>query len=481
MTFYFYDLETTGFRPRKSRIMQFAGQRTDMDLNPIGKPDNILIKLTPDVLPDPDAVLVHGISPLLTLKDGISEAEFIKYLTSQVFKPDTIVVGYNNIRFDDEFMRFTFWRNFCDAYEWQWKDGCSRWDLLDVVRMTRALRPAGLEWPVDADGKASNRLALISSINQLAHDSVHDALSDVNAVIALAKLIKTSQPQLFEYLLNIRDKNKVAALVEKGDPLVYTSGRYASEYLKTTVAVMLARQPDRGCALMYDLRADPQELAGLSARDLAHRWQTYDEDAPQFPIKLLAYNKCPAIAPIDVLDEEAKKRIKLDMALISSNLKKLQAQKDLGDRLIAALETNRPKTQAGLMIDPQKVDELLYDGFVDNNDKERLRQVRSTAPAALDSLRFEDERLSVLLPLYKARNFPESLNKAERQQWEVFKTGRLLSGGGRSPSARYLSRLAQLKRRADLDQDQRRLLSDLEAYAESVLPAGKFTGVGPAR
>ncbi|HXY18307.1 MAG TPA: exonuclease domain-containing protein, partial [Candidatus Nitrosopolaris sp.] len=137
MTFYFYDLETSGFSPREARIMQFAGQRTDMNLKPVEKPDNILVKMTPDVLPQPDAVLVHGITPQQTIAEGISEAEFAKYLTSQVFTPDTIAIGFNNIRFDDEFVRFTFWRNFMDAYEWAWKDSRSRWDLLDVARMTR--------------------------------------------------------------------------------------------------------------------------------------------------------------------------------------------------------------------------------------------------------------------------------------------------------------------------------------------------------
>lgn len=231
-SFYFYDLETSGISSRSGRIMQFGGQRTDMDLKPIGKPDNILIKLTDDVLPDPDAVLIHGITPQKTRAEGISEAQFAKYLTSQVSTRDTIVVGFNNIRFDDEFIRYLLWRNFHDPYEWQWKNGCSRWDLLDVVRMTRALRPEAIKWPFAPDGKATVRLELLASVNKLAHDSAHDALSDVNASIAVARLIKNKQPKLFEYLLNMRGKTKVQALVGKGDPLIYTSGRYPGEFEK---------------------------------------------------------------------------------------------------------------------------------------------------------------------------------------------------------------------------------------------------------
>ena len=226
MSFYFYDLETSGFNPRSARIMQFAGQRTDMNLKPIGEPDNFLIKLSEDVLPDPDAVLVHGITPQKARSEGLSEAEFLKYFAEQIAKSDTIFVGFNNIRFDNDFIRFALWRNFYDPYEWQWKDGRSTWDLLDVARMTRALRPAGIKWPIAPDGKASNRLEDLAKLNKLDHANAHDALSDVQAVIDLALLIKSKQPKLFDYLLNIRDEKKVEPLVNAAQPLIYTSGRY---------------------------------------------------------------------------------------------------------------------------------------------------------------------------------------------------------------------------------------------------------------
>src|SRR3954451_6576935 len=105
-SFFFYDLETSGFDPRSARIMQFAGQRTDMDLQPIGEPVNVLIKLTPDVLPEPDAILLTGITPQQTIADGVTEAEFLKLFYDQVVQPDTTFMGFNTIRFDDKFMHF---------------------------------------------------------------------------------------------------------------------------------------------------------------------------------------------------------------------------------------------------------------------------------------------------------------------------------------------------------------------------------------
>src|ERR1017187_2824072 len=189
MSFFFYDLETSGFNPRSARIMQFAGQRTDMELRPVGDPVNIFIKLTPDVLPDPEAILVTGITPQITLAEGVTEAEFLTTFYNTVVADDTIFLGFNSIRFDDEFMRFMHYRNFYDAYKWQWQNGCSRWDLLDVVRMTRALRPQGINWPFDSSGRPANRLGLLAEVNKLNHTNAHDALGDVNATIALAQLI----------------------------------------------------------------------------------------------------------------------------------------------------------------------------------------------------------------------------------------------------------------------------------------------------
>jgi exodeoxyribonuclease-1 len=473
-SFYFYDLETSGFNPRVSRIMQFAGQRTDMDLNPIGEPDNILIKLTPDTLPDPDAILVTGITPQATLVDGISEAEFTKYLTSKVCTPSTIMVGFNNVRFDDEFIRYTLWRNFYDAYEWHWKDGSSRWDMLDVVRMTRALRPEGIKWPFAPDGKPSNRLELLTSVNKLDHESAHDALSDVNATIAVARLIKIKQPKLFDYLLSMRDKKKVTALVTKGDPLVYCSGRYPGEYEKTTIAVMIGQHPDKGAALMYDLRIDPDDFTGLSAERLSELWNMWGKDAPYFPVKVLSYNKCPAVAPLSVLDKSSAQRIKIDSNVIKTNFAKLKKAEGFEDKLIKALSIAKPKNQTGLIVNEQDVDGLLYDGFVSGADKTKMSVVRAASPEEItSSVDFTDERLKLLLPLYKARNFPKALSGEEQEQWEEFRKHRLMDGAEKSRAAKFFQRLVELG--AEIPGDSSRssenqfLLEELNLYGQAIL------------
>lgn len=476
-SFFFYDLETSGFNPRAARIVQFAGQRTDMNLKPVGEPLNLLIKLTPDILPEPDAVLITGITPQKTLAEGISEAEFLKVFYEEVVRPETIFVGFNNIRFDDEFMRFLHYRNFYDAYEWQWKDSSSRWDILDVVRMTRALRPEGIAWPFDPEGKPTNRLEFLTKVNKLSHEAAHDALSDVWATIDVAKLVHAKQKDLFSYLLTMRDKKKVAALVEKGEPFVYTSSHYSSDYLHTSAAILLARHPQDGAALVYDLRHDPTPFLTMSVDQLAEVWRfTKDPEILRLPVKTLKYNRAPAVAPLGVINDTATlKRLNLSLEDVKKHLGMLKKhQVEFADKVLRAvtqLDEVRNKEQVSLVDNPLTVDSRLYEKFIDNQDKQAMSKVRAATPDQLSSLvdNFHDQRLQQLLPLYKARNYPASLSPDEQSSWGSFCQAQLLEGGSSSRLAKYAARLQKLKSQK-LTRAQQYLLEELQLYAESIAP-----------
>lgn len=464
-TFFFYDLETSGLDPRKHRIMQFAGQRTDMDLQPIGEPVNLLVSLSDDVLPDPQAILVTGITPQKTREEGYSEAEFLKILHEKVITPGTIIAGFNSVRFDDEFMRYTLYRNFHDPYEWQWKDNSSRWDMLDVVRMTRALRPEGIEWPVDANGNPTNRLELLSATNNLEHANAHDALSDVMALIAVAKLIKTKQPKLFEYLLNARTKHTVAELVnpENAQPFVYTSGRYSKDYLHTTIAFPLAVGSKPGSVVVYDLRFDPSDWKDKSVKEMRDlRFATWEQrQAPDFkalPVKELAHNRCPAIAPVGVLDAAAQARLRLDMATVEKNLATLR-RSGLAERFAEVFAGNTfPKAK--------DVDAGLYDGFISDHDKIHQSAIRAASPKELANFQppFKDARMSPLLVRYKARNFPHILSEDERAQWETYRTSRL-----QTELPKFMGQLQTVASRTTND-EHHFLLQELQLWAESIAP-----------
>ena len=157
-TFLFYDLETFGADPRRSRIAQFAAIRTDLELKQTDEPISFFVRPADDLLPSPAATLITGIAPQQALREGVGEAEAFARIFEQMSQPETCTLGYNSLRFDDEFVRHGLFRNFFDPYEREWRGGNCRWDLLDVLRLAHALRPEGIEWPLREDGQVSFRL-----------------------------------------------------------------------------------------------------------------------------------------------------------------------------------------------------------------------------------------------------------------------------------------------------------------------------------
>ncbi len=474
MTYFFYDVETSGISPKTARIMQFAGQRADADLQPVGEPVNVLIKLTPDILPEPEAVLINGITPQMSLTDGLSEAEFLKLFYQQVVAADTIYLGYNSIHFDDEFMRYLHYRNFYDAYDWQQSADCSRWDLLDVIRMTRALRPEGIEWPLDNTGQPTNRLEQLTAANHLEHSNAHNALSDVNATIALAQLLHRQQPKLFDFLKSVRTKKEVIKLVLNDQPLVYTSNAFPGEHLKTSVVVTLSQLPKNLGSIVYDLRYDPSQFLKLTPEELAQHWSKYypKDQAQPWPITSFRYNQCPAVAPLGVLDETCQKRLQLDLAELKHHHQMLKRAKEFTNNLAKAYELLERQWQSDQATETSSVDGQLYEGFFDAHDHNLLSVIRSAAPDELSGFvkQLHDRRLRKILPLYQARNYPSSLSTTERSVWDNYCQQQLLSGQEESRLARYLKQIQDLAA-GNPTKEQAYLLEEMRLYGESLMPA----------
>ena len=217
-TLFWYDFETSGIDSRRDRIFQVAALRTNLDFEPVDEPINIFCKPSADFLPHPQACLVTGITPQMADEKGISETEFCHKLNKQLMQANTCTLGYNSLSFDDEFTRNLMYRNLRDPYAREWQNGNSRWDLIDLVRSAFALRPDGINWPVHDNGKPSFKLEDLTKANNLEHEQAHDALSDVYATIAVARLIKEKQPKLYNYIFNHRDKNSVFKLLSVMDP-----------------------------------------------------------------------------------------------------------------------------------------------------------------------------------------------------------------------------------------------------------------------
>jgi len=430
-TFYWYDLETFGLETRSDRIAQFAGVRTDTDLNILGEPDEFFCQPVFDYLPNPESSLLTGITPDQCEAKGLREAEFANAIHEQFSQPGTCVTGYNNIRFDDEFIRFLFYRNLHDAYAWHWQNGNSRWDILDVVRATYALRPEGIQWPRHEDGKPSFKLEDLTQANNLMHEAAHDAVSDVLATIALARLIKEKQPRLFDFFLKLRDKREAAKLLDYRQmrPVVHVSGMIPAERGCLTVMLPLMPMPGNSNAVIaYDLAHDPGDLLTLDAEAIQERVFTRQDELPEgcqrVPLKAIHSNKSPVLAPLSVLKGVDLERLQLDWQAVSANLQKIQNAPSLQAKL---KEVFAPREH-----EEPDVDEALYaGGFPSDQDKFLLEKVRQNAPRSLlQPPAFDDPKWNELVWRYRARNWPETLNGEETECWLGESSARLQARHG---------------------------------------------------
>ena len=470
-TFLWHDYETFGAQARRDRPAQFAAIRTDAELNEIGAPIMVYCQPASDFLPDPQSCLITGITPQVCLERGIPEYQFAAQIEQAMAEPGTIGVGYNTIRFDDEITRFMFWRNLIDPYAREWQNGCGRWDLLDVVRATCALRPEGIVWPTKEDGTPSFKLEHLSKANGLVHEAAHDALSDVRATIALARLIRDKQPRLFDFCLALHKKDKVAAEIglPAAHPFLHISGMFPA--VRGCMAVMwpLGIHPtNKNEVLAWDLSSDPGELATLDADTARLRMFSKKEDLPEgvarLPVKSIHLNKSPmVVGNLKTLSaaRAAELGIDLDGALLNATA--AAALPDLSK--LWAEVYRRPQEAA------PDVDEDLYGGFISNNDRRELTQLRALSPQQLAqaSYHFDDKRLLELLFRYRARNFPETLSEDEATRWEAHRAARLFDGaGGVRNFDMFSSEIDQLSENAN-ERDEE-ILAALYEYAEMIMP-----------
>lgn len=421
-SFYFHDYETFGIDPAFDRPAQFAGIRTDLNLNIIEEALVIYCKQATDYLPNPQAVLITGITPQEAIQKGLCEAEFTKSIHNAFSQPNTCILGYNNIRFDDEVTRNILYRNFYDPYAYCWKNGNSRWDLLDIVRACYALRPEGINWPTNENGYASFRLEHLSQANDISHEQAHDAMSDVYATIGIAKLIKQKQPKLFDYFFSLRNKNKVAELIDIINmmPLVHISGMLGAYRGNTTLITPIIWHPNQPNAVVVcDLAGDIDLLLTLTVEQIQQRLYSKTEDfadnESRIPLKLVHINKCPVLAPEKTLSAENAKRLSINLELCHANLQKLKANQHLIQDKMQILFSEKP-----IYAETKDVDGQIYQGFFDNYDKSLCDMIRQTDANALDSLTIapHDNRLKTLFFRYKARNYPDQLSEHEKIQWQ---------------------------------------------------------------
>jgi len=482
-TLYWHDYETTGLDPARDRPVQFGGIRTDEDLNIIGEPLNIMARPGMDTLPHPMSCLITGITPKQALEQGLPEAGFIARILAELSQPGTCGVGYNSLRFDDEVTRNTLYRNLHDPYGREWQNGNSRWDIIDMVRACHDLRPEGIVWPRRADAdRPSFRLEELTVANGITHEQAHDALSDVYATIAVAKLIREKQPKLYNFIYQLRRKNEVLKHIDLKEmtPILHTSGMYGSDHGNTRLVVPIATHPtNKNSIIVFDLAQDPALLLDLGLKALLERLYTASEDLPEGverpQLKQLLINKCPVIAPTSTLTGDAAKRLRIDLIAGMRNRHTLvHARKEVQQKIAKLFEPREfePVTDPDLMIYAGK--------FFNDSDKAQMNAIHDTDPYELgtQSWSFVDKRLPEMLFRYRARNYPKTLGTDEQAQWLKHCRARLVDGeSGHFTFTDFHAEIEQVRAQMSADDPRIKLLDEVSAFGAEleslVQPSGQ--------
>ena len=331
-----YDLETTGIEPCWHRILQFAAQKTTPDLTPVGEPINFHVRLPVDVLPDPAACCLTGLTPQAVNEQGITELEAMHRIYELFMEPGTCVAGFNSIRFDDEFVRYGFYRNLLPVYLREYQNGNTRWDILDLCRAAAALRPEGMEWPT-RDGAPVFNLGALAEANGIDVNGAHEAGTDVELTIALARLLRQNNEKLYDFAFSLRRRTEVEKLMRTpNEILVLVAGSLPRDRKCLGLVMQVGRSPKKNMRIVADLGADVSCLIEWPDERLADVWWNPDGD-DRLPLRPVQINKSPFIAPVSVLRPEDTTRLGIDMQLVGERREYLLKHKALLEKRIAAL------------------------------------------------------------------------------------------------------------------------------------------------
>lgn len=464
-SFYWYDLETSGTHPASDRIVQFAGSRTDAELNVVEEPYVTYVRLGPDVLPSPQACLVTGITPQRANAEGVDEWHAIQRIDAIMRQPGTCVAGYNNLRFDDEFLRYALYRNLMDPYAREWQEGNSRWDLIDLVRAICALRPEGISWP-EEEGVVTFGLERLCADNGISHAFAHDALADVNATIDLARIIRAAQPKLWDYALDRRFRNAAgASLLPLGGKLnVHVSSRFPNKRFCAAPIVSVAMHPEIDTrVIVADLSRDVTPLIDLGAAEIAERLfaEELAEGEERPPLMVVVMNRCPFLAPINVVRDADAARLQFDLGEAERRRQALAAKlPELAAKIADVYRRDEDRPPA------EDAEFALYDGFFKDPDRFAMRRLGRTLAKGepWPDFRPRDDRLKVLAERLKARVRGDELDTAEQDRWLAHVRRCLDQGCGRRPSLADFRRQVDDLLAAESDPARCGLLEELAAY-----------------
>jgi exodeoxyribonuclease-1 len=471
-SFLWFDLETFGRSPRTSRIAQFAGIRTNAELEVVDEPLMLYCQPALDLLPSPEATLITGITPQRARSEGLIEPEFLARVHEALARPGTCAVGYNSLRFDDEHIRHALYRNFYDPYQREYARGNSRWDLLDLARLLYALRPEGIEWPKREDGLPSFKLEHLARANGCGHSRAHDALSDVEALIDLARVFRRAQPRMWDYYYGFRKKQRALGLLDVANmtPVLHVSGMFSAEHGCAAIVAPIAEHPVvPGRIIAFDLGSDPRSLLDLAPDEIADRLYIAQADLPEgeqrVALKEIHPNRCPALIELRHVSDAELARLKLERAQAQQTQSRLLQAAGLAEKVRAVFARGRD-------FEAEDADGALYAGFLPDADRAQFDALRRSRPEQLTVFepRLRDSRLKELLFRYRARNWPQTLSLEEQSRWRGYLQQRLAPESGLSEYdlATYPALLAELRLQHAKNPDALTLLAALAEWQREV-------------
>jgi len=348
-----------------------------------------------------------------------------------------------------------------------------------MLRLTAALRPEGINWPINEKNQISFRLEKLTEANGIFHQDAHDALSDVHATIAIAKLVKTHQPRLYDYYLQLRNKHKVLELLNiyNPRPLLHISGMYPAQYGHCALILPLMVHPEnKNGIIVYDLRYDPKELLALSADEIRQRIYTpkvelEEQGLERIPLKTIHINKCPAIAPINTLTKEASQRLEIDIQQQQINIQGLLHNKDLIDKLSLVFSSDYQNNPI-----KHDVDQALYSGgFAGPADKEKMEIITQSNDSGIKQLgeqfgkHFKDHRFEKLFFRYMGRNFNHLLSQQDKSLWEQYRIKRMTDNNDNASItySDYINTVDELIAK-ESNESKLKVLNELKKYPQQI-------------
>jgi exodeoxyribonuclease I len=405
VAFILYDLETTGLNRRFDQILQFAAVRTDADLNETHRFD-ARSRLSPHIVPSPQALLVTG-HTLAEINSPFRQShysmvcEIVRVLAA--WCPATFL-GYNSIRFDEEFLRQAFYQCLHPIYLTN-RNGNARADVLNLMRAATTLYPTVLRAGLEPDGRPTHRLGAMAAANGVVSRALHDAVADVDAMLALCRLVRAGAPDLWSTFLRFSSKAAVVDFVRDEDAFAYFDyfGRPQVMHFLTRVGI---NPKDGNSHYCLDLASDIDQLRKMEAGELS--WRLTQEPRP---IRRLKVNASPLLYPLWDIEPDR-------FADLTEDELARRALSVRGDpEFMVAL------TRAAISIEPtysfsEHVEEQIYGGnFISDADAALSRHFHSVPWHVRETLtqHFQDDRLKRLARRLLLFESPDVLSDWERK------------------------------------------------------------------